>query len=74
MVTEQLILETVSRHMNNKKVIRSSQYGFTKKKSCFNNLINFYHEVTGFINEEKAINSVYLGFTKAINAVFHKHS
>ncbi|XP_009322630.1 PREDICTED: Y-box-binding protein 3 [Pygoscelis adeliae] len=39
---EQLILETTSRHMKDKKVIGSSLHGFTKEKSCLTNLINFY--------------------------------
>ena len=31
-VMEQLILETISRHMKDKKIIRSSQHVFTKRK------------------------------------------
>ncbi|KAK4832665.1 hypothetical protein QYF61_024784 [Mycteria americana] len=33
-VMEQLILDTISRHIKDKKIIRSSQYGFTEGKSC----------------------------------------
>lgn len=32
-VMEQLILETISRHMTDRKIIRSSQHGLTKGKS-----------------------------------------
>lgn len=57
-VTEQLILETISRHMNNKKFFRSSQHGFTKGKSCLTNLINFYNEMTGLVDEGRAADVV----------------
>lgn len=36
---EQLILETISRHLKDKMVIRNSQHGITKGKLCLTNLI-----------------------------------
>ena len=38
---EQLILEVIIKQVEEKKVIRSSQHGFTKGKSCLTNLIAF---------------------------------
>ena len=35
---EQLFLETISRHRKDNKIIRSSQNGFTKMKSCLTTL------------------------------------
>jgi len=40
---EQLILELIIKQVKEKKVIRSSQHGFTKGRSCLTNLIAFYH-------------------------------
>jgi len=45
-VMEHLILEVINKQVEEKKVI-SSQYGFTKGKSCLTNLIAFYHGMTG---------------------------
>jgi len=39
---EQLTLESISRHMQVKKVVRSSQHGFTMGKSCLTNMITIY--------------------------------
>jgi len=41
-VMEQLILDAISKQMEENKVIRSSQHGFIKRKSCLTNLIDFY--------------------------------
>ncbi|PKU29918.1 rna-directed dna polymerase from mobile element jockey- hypothetical protein [Limosa lapponica baueri] len=50
-VMVQLILETISRHMKDEKVIRRSQHGFTEGKSCLINSINFCDEVTDLVDE-----------------------
>lgn len=41
-ITEHLILKKISRHLTDKKVLRNSQHGFSKGKSCLTNLISFY--------------------------------
>jgi len=49
--------------MNDEKIIRNNQHGFTKGKSCSTNLINFYREMTGLIDEGRAVDIVYLNFS-----------
>jgi len=40
-VMEQLILEVIIKQVDEKKVTKSSQHGFTKRKSCLTNLTAF---------------------------------
>jgi len=61
---EQLILEVIIKQVEEKKVIRSSQHGFTKRKSCLTNLIAFYDGVTGWVDEGRAVHVVYLNFSR----------
>jgi len=46
-MTEQLILDVIIKQVEEKMVIRSSQHGFTKGKSCLTNLTAFYDGKTG---------------------------
>jgi len=64
---EQLILEIIIKQVEEKKVIRSSQHGFTKGKSCLTNLMAFYDDMTGWVDEGRAVDLVYLDFSKAFN-------
>jgi len=68
---EKLILDIISKQVEKKKVIRSSQHGFTKGKSCLINLIAFYNGMTGWVDEGRAVDVVYLDFSKAFDTVSH---
>jgi len=70
-VMEHLILEVIIKQVEEKKVIRSSQHGFTKGKSCLTNLIAFYDAMTGWVDEGRAVDVVYLDFSKAFDTVSH---
>ena len=56
---------------NKELIIRNSQHGFTKGKSCLTNLIAFYNDMTGWIDEGRAVDVVYLEFSKAFDTVSH---
>ncbi|KAF4795794.1 hypothetical protein TURU_090066 [Turdus rufiventris] len=72
-VMEHLNLEAISTYTE-KKVIRSSQHGFTKGKSCLTRLIDFYDETTTWMDEGRAVDIVYLDFSKAFDTVSqHPH-
>jgi len=50
---EQLVLETMSRHIKH-KVIGSSQHRYVKEKSCLTKMIIFYNEVSGLDGERES--------------------
>ena len=70
-VMHQLILVDTIKQVEEKKVIRSSQHGFTKGKSCLTNLITFYNGMTGWVDEGRAVDVVYLDFSKAFDTISH---
>ncbi|KAK4806873.1 hypothetical protein QYF61_012594 [Mycteria americana] len=70
-VMEQIILSAITRHVQDNQVIRPSQHGFMKGRSCSTNLISFYDKVTRLVDEGKAVDVVYRDFSKAFDTVSH---
>ncbi|GAB0203192.1 mitochondrial enolase superfamily member 1 [Grus japonensis] len=71
MVMERLILGVINKHVEKKKVIGSAQHGFTMGKSCLTNLIAFCDGMTGWMDEGRAVNVVYLDFSRAFDTLCH---
>lgn len=54
-VMEQLVLDAISKQLEETKVIRNSQHGFTKGKSCSMNLAAFCDVITSWGDERRAV-------------------
>ncbi|XP_059826353.1 uncharacterized protein LOC132394340 [Hypanus sabinus] len=49
------------------RLIRESQRGFVRARSCLTNLLEFFEEVTRKVDEGKAVDVVYMDFSKAFD-------
>ncbi|KAK4816049.1 hypothetical protein QYF61_011057 [Mycteria americana] len=69
-VVEQIVLSAITQHVQDNQVIRPSQHGFRKGRSCLTNLIS-YDKVTCFMDEGKPMDVVYMDFSKAFDTISH---
>jgi len=70
-VMQQIILSAITWHTQDNQVIRPSQHGFMKGRSCLTNLISFYEKEIHLVDEGKAVDVVYLDVSNAFETVFH---
>ncbi|MCQ4078919.1 hypothetical protein FK519_29625, partial [Klebsiella pneumoniae] len=70
-IMEWFILSALTWHVQDNQGIRPSQHGFMKGRSCLTNLISFYDQVTHLVDEGKAVDVIYLDFSKAFDTISH---
>ena len=67
---EKVVNRALSKHLEN-GVLRNSQHGFRKGRSCQTNLIEFYDKVTGWMDDGNCVDVLFLDFKKAFDKVDH---
>jgi len=66
---ERFILSVLTGNVKDNQGYRPSQHGFMKGRSCLTNLISFYDQMIRLVEEGKAVDVIYLDFSKAFDAV-----
>ena len=68
-ILESIIKDEVVDHLERNKLIKKSQHGFMRGKSCTSNLLAFLDKVTAAVDNGEAVDVVYLDFAKAFDKV-----
>jgi hypothetical protein len=69
---ESLVKDQIVRHLERNGLIRSTQHGFMRGRSCTTNLLSFFEKITAAIDGGKAVDVIYLDFAKAFDTVPHE--
>ncbi|CAM5175000.1 unnamed protein product [Eretmochelys imbricata] len=71
-LVETVVKNKIVRHIEEHKLLRKSQRGFCKGRSCFTNLLEFFKGVNKHVDKGDPVDIVYLGFQEAFDKVPHQ--
>ena len=71
-VMESCVRDEIVDHVVRNSLIKDSQHGFMRKKSCTTNLLQFLETLTDENDRGNAMDVVYLDFSKAFDKVPHR--
>ena len=68
-ILESIIKDDIVQHLEENRLIRPSQHGFMRGKSCVSNLLSFMERITMSVDRGDPVDIVYLDFAKAFDKV-----
>ena len=68
-VIERLVKDELVEHLESKGLLRGTQHGFRKGRSCLTNLLTFLDRVTEELDDGGSLDVIYLDFAKAFDKV-----
>ena len=71
-VFESIMRDKMLDHLVRYELIKETQHGFVKKKSCLTNLLVFLEELTKYLDSGYPVDVIYLDFQKAFDKVPHQ--
>ena len=71
-VFETIIRDSMMHYLEDNGLIRDSQHGFRKGRSCLTNLLTFMDKVTGCLDSGTPDDTIFLDFAKAFDKVLHR--
>ncbi|CAM4676294.1 unnamed protein product [Lepidochelys kempii] len=71
-LVETIVKNKIVRHIEEHKLLRTSQHGFCKGRSCLTDLLEFFEGVNKYVDKGDPVDIVYLDFQKAFDKVPHQ--
>ena len=69
---EALVRDALVSYLETNKLLRTSQHGFRKGRSCLTNLLTFLDRVTDGLDRGESVDVIFLDFAKAFDKVPHE--
>ena len=69
---EKLVRDEIVEHLEANGLLRGTQHGFRKGRSCLTNLLSFLDRVTEELDDGGSVDVIYLDFAKAFDKVPHQ--
>ena len=66
---EGVLVDRIVDHLDSHRLLKDSQLGFRRHRSCLTNLLEFFHNVFSEHDRSKAVDVIYLDFEKAFDKV-----
>ena len=66
---EGILVDRIVDHLDSHSLLKDSQHGFRRHRSCLTNLLEFFHNVFSEHDRSKAVDVIYLDFAKAFDKV-----